>query len=313
MMSELLPIREISRLTGVNTVTLRAWERRYGLLKPSRTHKGHRLYSADDVELVKTIQAWLARGLAISKVSELLERNPKDIHAPIENIWNGYFQDVMAIVSSMSLGKLESFFNDIFAIYPADIITDQLIAPVLENLHQLSFGNAVKRAIFTNRLIEDLHMLIQRQRQQASGTRIVIIQLSAESNQLLNVLLHYGLTMNQYRCENMGIVSVNEIVFLQEHLAPEAIVVYNDSATTLLDFQKSLDSLARKVDIPVVVGGKLIDALSVGEIAYPPNVIFAENNGQQSVTAKLNTVFRDEHHSSESGRRPKENEAKKYA
>ena len=28
----LLPIREIARLTGVNPVTLRAWERRYGLV-----------------------------------------------------------------------------------------------------------------------------------------------------------------------------------------------------------------------------------------------------------------------------------------
>ncbi len=27
---ELFPIREVSRLTGVNAVTLRAWERRYG-------------------------------------------------------------------------------------------------------------------------------------------------------------------------------------------------------------------------------------------------------------------------------------------
>ena len=37
------PIRVVSQRTGVNSVTLRAWERRYGLLKPLRTPKGHRL------------------------------------------------------------------------------------------------------------------------------------------------------------------------------------------------------------------------------------------------------------------------------
>ena len=37
------PIREVSRLTGVNAVTLRAWQRRYGLVQPARTEKGHRL------------------------------------------------------------------------------------------------------------------------------------------------------------------------------------------------------------------------------------------------------------------------------
>ena len=47
--ADLIPIRELSSLTGVNSVTLRAWERRYGLLKPQRTPKGHRLYSMQDV------------------------------------------------------------------------------------------------------------------------------------------------------------------------------------------------------------------------------------------------------------------------
>lgn len=36
----LLPIREVARITGVNAVTLRAWERRYGLIVPLRTAKG---------------------------------------------------------------------------------------------------------------------------------------------------------------------------------------------------------------------------------------------------------------------------------
>ena len=40
---ELFPIREVARLTGVNPVTLRAWERRYGLIQPTRTESGHRL------------------------------------------------------------------------------------------------------------------------------------------------------------------------------------------------------------------------------------------------------------------------------
>ena len=47
---ELFPIREVSRLTGVNPVTLRAWERRYGLIQPTRTDSGHRLYSQADID-----------------------------------------------------------------------------------------------------------------------------------------------------------------------------------------------------------------------------------------------------------------------
>lgn len=47
---DLVPIREVARLTGVNPVTLRAWERRYGLIQPTRTESGHRLYALSDIE-----------------------------------------------------------------------------------------------------------------------------------------------------------------------------------------------------------------------------------------------------------------------
>ena len=42
-------IREVAELTGVKPVTLRAWQRRYNLIKPQRTDKGHRLYSEQDI------------------------------------------------------------------------------------------------------------------------------------------------------------------------------------------------------------------------------------------------------------------------
>ena len=66
-------IREASQKTGVAAVTLRAWERRYGLINPLRTPKGHRLYSEDNIEQINQILKWLDRGVAISKVAALLD------------------------------------------------------------------------------------------------------------------------------------------------------------------------------------------------------------------------------------------------
>ena len=70
----LYPIREVSRLTGINPVTLRAWERRYGFIEPKRTNSGHRLYSLTDIETVRRVQGWIERGVSVSKVGELLAR-----------------------------------------------------------------------------------------------------------------------------------------------------------------------------------------------------------------------------------------------
>jgi len=83
MVSEAVPIRRVSELTGVNSVTLRAWERRYGLLKPLRTAKGHRLYRPEDIARVEAIQRWLARGVAVGQVRALLDQGAKSVTAYI--------------------------------------------------------------------------------------------------------------------------------------------------------------------------------------------------------------------------------------
>ena len=57
-----LPIGEVARRTGVAVATLRAWERRYGLLDPQRTEGGHRRYGSDDLARVRRMQQLLGDG-----------------------------------------------------------------------------------------------------------------------------------------------------------------------------------------------------------------------------------------------------------
>ena len=82
------PIRELSARTQVNTVTIRAWERRYGLLKPRRTEKGHRLYSENDVQRVEKILELVARGVPLSKVKQLIDtdNSSQDWESPELNL-----------------------------------------------------------------------------------------------------------------------------------------------------------------------------------------------------------------------------------
>ncbi len=67
-------IGEFARLCGINATTLRAWQRRYGLLKPLRTDGGHRLYSDDDVQQALKILDWVKKGVPVSRVKPLLSR-----------------------------------------------------------------------------------------------------------------------------------------------------------------------------------------------------------------------------------------------
>jgi DNA-binding transcriptional MerR regulator len=69
--SGLLRIGELSRRAGVSPELLRAWERRYGLLRPTRTPGGLRLYSSEDLARVQEMQLHLAEGLAAAQAAAL--------------------------------------------------------------------------------------------------------------------------------------------------------------------------------------------------------------------------------------------------
>ena len=67
-------IHRFSKLTGLSTHLIRAWERRYGLLAPERTPKGHRLYSAQDVRLVEHILTLLEEGHSLPAIARQLRQ-----------------------------------------------------------------------------------------------------------------------------------------------------------------------------------------------------------------------------------------------
>ena len=66
-----LRIGESSNRSGVSPELLRAWERRYGLLRPMRSAGGLRLYTPADVERVRVMRQHIADGLAAAEAAAL--------------------------------------------------------------------------------------------------------------------------------------------------------------------------------------------------------------------------------------------------
>lgn len=64
------PIRAVAKLTGVSIDTLRAWERRYGAVTPSRDRRG-RLYTDADVARLRLIHLAVSGGHAVGQVAGL--------------------------------------------------------------------------------------------------------------------------------------------------------------------------------------------------------------------------------------------------
>lgn len=94
-------INAVSKMTGVSTSTLRAWERRYGLPVPSRTDTAYRMYSDHDVALIRKVVELGERGIAPSEAAALVLEQERTIPQPIENIQDPFEPTRRAILDAI--------------------------------------------------------------------------------------------------------------------------------------------------------------------------------------------------------------------
>lgn len=75
------PIGVVCRLTGVAQETLRAWERRYGLVKPGRSSGRNRLYSQDDIRRIGLVKQLVDAGHPVGSIALLDDRQLEALRA----------------------------------------------------------------------------------------------------------------------------------------------------------------------------------------------------------------------------------------
>lgn len=175
-----LPIREVARQTGVNAVTLRAWERRYGLIVPLRTPKGHRLYSQEQVQEILTILTWLNRGVAVSQVKHLLDSAPS-ASTPAENDWQRLRQTLSLAISQLAERKVDDTFNQAMALYPPRTLCEHLLMPLLAELEQRwqgQFGSQMEQVFFYSWLRSKLGARIYHNNRQLQAPPLLLVNQS---------------------------------------------------------------------------------------------------------------------------------------
>ncbi|KHA61899.1 MerR family transcriptional regulator [Vibrio variabilis] len=156
-------IREVSELTGVKPVTLRAWQRRYNLIKPMRTEKGHRLYKEEDIARIRSIQTWLDKGVSIGKVKALLDAESlvEDQGVAIDQ----HLEEVDKVTAALAIlnkKRVESTINTVLKEYPLPAVIQQFVKPIYESLSLVKRNQQVlQTALFNGLLIAKLEAIIE--------------------------------------------------------------------------------------------------------------------------------------------------------
>jgi len=95
------------RLTGLSDHTIRAWERRYGAVRPSRSPKGTRRYSQAEVERLQLLQAAIEAGHRIGDVAALSDEDIEARLAALPKPETRPLDEVRQALERLDLGELE--------------------------------------------------------------------------------------------------------------------------------------------------------------------------------------------------------------
>ena len=131
--SAILRIGELSRRSGVSPELLRAWERRYGLLHPTRSAGGLRLYSLDDLQRVRLMQAHLDSGLAAAQAAALASREPgreaRHIAAP-----TAVREELAEALGRFDEPRAQAVLDGALAVATVDTLLTDVVLPFLHDL-----------------------------------------------------------------------------------------------------------------------------------------------------------------------------------
>ncbi|WP_193165000.1 MerR family transcriptional regulator [Microbulbifer hainanensis] len=260
-----VPIREVAQRTGVNPVTLRAWERRYGLLKPARTGKGHRLYSEDDVRRVEEILAWLARGVAIGKVRPLLDEGAPA--AVEEDSWSGMVEATTVAVSQFAAPELQRQLEQLLSSYPLPLILDRWLTPVQRRLHRRErFGSSVAQGFFWQLLTEELAIVLRagrkniRQSGRNSRGKLLLVSFSGGEQQVFARLFCAALIAAGWDAVHLGPdVELGELAFAAEKLGADGVICYSHNALPMAVLGSGLERALRSLNKPLWLAGGIVE------------------------------------------------------
>jgi DNA-binding transcriptional MerR regulator len=257
-----LSIRELSEISGVNSVTLRAWERRYGLLKPQRTPKGHRYYQQEDVEKIRHILRWLDRGVAISKVKQLLEDEtiaPPGSDNPAGDDWQKIMWEILESASAFRCEKLSQQIQDIFLNYPLDTLANNFFPPLFDQLEKKSSqqlgANAEKKFIETELSLR-LQAQIHQQNANNQGERILLVVLGKDERQYRSLLFALALLEAGYRLHLLlDGCELREIPLMVEKASLAAVICYSDIRLKEPLLEQELERCASHARVPMFIAG----------------------------------------------------------
>jgi DNA-binding transcriptional MerR regulator len=196
----MLRIGELSRRTGVSPELLRAWERRYGLLRPRRTEGGFRLYSSDDEARILRMQAHLAAGLSAAEAARLAATEPEPVAGRSRE------EELLDALLALDEARAQSVLDTLFAELTPEAAIGGTVLPALRRIGELwERGEAsIAQEHFASNLVRGRLFGLARRWDQGVGPRALLACAPGELHDLPLIAFGVALRARGWRILYLG-------------------------------------------------------------------------------------------------------------
>lgn len=238
-------IKAVVEATGLPAATLRAWERRYGALAPGRTDSGYRLYSAQDIKVLRWLKARVEEGLTISQAivlhrhRRMSESSTTAGEPRVESRQGltGARDALLAALIDFEEASADRLLEEAFAVYGLEAVTEHLIGPAMVQIgdrwHKGELTTAVEH-FASNYLRRKIDAIINAAPRSATGPLIVLGCAPNDWHELGLLLIYLLLRRRGLRTLYLGQnVPLLQFVEEMERLRPAIVIIAATTAETV--------------------------------------------------------------------------------
>jgi MerR family transcriptional regulator, light-induced transcriptional regulator len=247
---EVLRIGELSKRVGVSPDLLRAWERRYGLLRPARSQGGLRLYAPSDVERVGLMQQHLADGMAAAEAAALAVRDALDEEAAQTALRPEAIRDELAAaLDAFDEPRAQAILDRLLAVATVETLLGEVVVPYLQELgERWKRGEvSVAQEHFASGVLRGRLLGLARGWGLGVGPVAVLACPPGEQHDLGLIAFGLALRSRGWRIVYLGPDSpIETVADVSRQLEPSLVVVNAVSAERLRPVLPKLRALARR-------------------------------------------------------------------
>ena len=187
-------IHRVAKLTGLSKDVIRVWERRYGLVKPSRSSNRYREYSDEEVALLRFVKAQMEQGATIgslaaeghdSLVSRMRVATP--VSAEEQKPHDRLLDDLIGSLDPLDKAGFERRLNGAVAVIPFDEAVQRILLPLQRRIgelwHQGRLDTAVEHYV-TKIIQQKLFSVMNQLPVNEFGPRILIACPEGETHEI---------------------------------------------------------------------------------------------------------------------------------